>query len=99
MIGFRRKNLAILEYRLDWFTMNLIRIGGSYLGLGEFLRLIEHHVAHIHIVIGIAAFAQNRFPDIENLIQLEFYIPFINPQTCHTNLLIPILTQKLFLIL
>ena len=59
--------------------MNFIRISGSYLNLGKFLRLIEHHVAHIHIVIGIAAFAQNGFPDIENLIQLEFYIPLINP--------------------
>jgi hypothetical protein len=59
--------------------MNFIRIGGGYFVLGEFLRLIKHHVAHIQIVIDIAALAQNRLSYIKNLIQLEFDISLINP--------------------
>lgn len=90
MIRFGDKNFTILEDRFDGLSMNFIRIRGSYFSFGKFLRLIEHHVAHIDVVIGIAAFAQNRFSNIKNLIQLEFNISFINPQTSHENLLIPV---------
>ena len=72
MIGLGRENFAVLENRLNGLAMNLVRIGGGYLDLGEFLRLVQHHVAHIHIMIGITALAQERFPDLENLMQLEF---------------------------
>ncbi len=94
MIGFRCKDLALLEYRFDGFAVNLIRIGGSDFSLGQLLRRIEHHVAHIDIVIGITAFPQNRFSDIENLIQLKFDISFINPQTSHRNILLPLLIRS-----
>ena len=47
MIGLGRKDFAVLENRLNGLAMNLVRIGGGYLDLGEFLRLVQHHVAHI----------------------------------------------------
>jgi len=79
VVGFRGIDFSILEYSFNRFTMNLIRISGSDVRFSKFLRLVKHHVAHFQIVIGIATFAQNGFPDIENFIQLEFYVPLINP--------------------
>jgi hypothetical protein len=72
MISLGDGNLAVLELRLDRLAMNFIRIGGGYFDLGEFLRLIQYHVAHIHVMIGITSLAQERLPNFENLIQLEF---------------------------
>ena len=40
------------------------------------------------LTLFLQSFAQERFPDVENFMQLKLDVPFVNPQTCHTNLLV-----------
>jgi hypothetical protein len=94
VIGFGRVDFSVLEHRFDRFAVDLVRVRGSDFIFCELLCLIQHHVAHIRVMIGVAPLAQNGFSDLKNLVQLELDVSFINPQTRHTNLLIPIVIKS-----